>query len=77
MDSYEAFMDEYVAFMKKYKENPNDLSPLTDYANYMSKYAEFVRDFEKWEDEDLNNEELAYYIDVQSRVNKKLLEVAQ
>ena len=34
MDSYEEFMDEYVAFMKKYKDNPNDLGILTDYADY-------------------------------------------
>jgi len=77
MDSYEEFMDEYVAFMKKYKANPSDLSLLTDYANYMSKYADFVADFEKWEDEEMNAAETAYYIDVQARVSKKLLEVAQ
>ncbi len=76
MDSYEAFMDEYVAFMKKYKENPTDLSLLSDYADYMSKYAEFVEAFEKWENEDLNAAELAYYIEVQARVSKKLLEAA-
>ena len=77
MDSYEEFMDEYVAFMKKYKANPSDLSLLTDYANYMSKYADFVEDFEKWEDEEMNAAETAYYIDVQARVSKKLLEAAQ
>jgi hypothetical protein len=77
MDSYEKFMDEYVAFMKKYKANPSDLGLLADYADYMSKYADFVEDFEKWDDEDLNAAETAYYIDVQARVSKKLLEVAQ
>lgn len=76
MDSYEKFMDEYVAFMKKYKDNPSDLGLLADYADYMSKYADFVEDFEKWEDEEMNAAETAYYIEVQSRVSKKLLEVA-
>ena len=76
MDSYEKFMDEYVAFMKKYKDNPSDLGLLADYADYMSKYADFVEDFEKWEDEEMNAAETAYYIDVQARVSKKLLEVA-
>ena len=33
--------------------------------------------FEEWEDEDLNSDELAYYIDVQARVSKKLLEIGQ
>lgn len=76
MNSYEKFMDEYVAFMKKYKSNPSDMSLLTEYADYMSKYADFVEDFEKWEDEEMNAAETAYYIDVQERVSKKLLEVA-
>lgn len=77
MDSYEKFMDEYVAFMKKYSANPTDMGLLADYADYMSKYADFVEDFEKWEDEEMNAAETAYYIDVQARVSKKLLEVAQ
>ena len=77
MDSYEKFMGEYVEFMKKYKENPDDLSLLRDYADYMKDYTEFVEDFEKWEDEEMNAAETAYYIDVQARVNKKLLEIAE
>lgn len=77
MDSYEKFMGEYVAFMKKYTANPTDMSLLADYTNYMSKYTEMVKDFEKWENEDMNSAELAYYVDVQGRVAKKLLEVAQ
>lgn len=76
MDSYEAFMDEYVAFMKKYSDNPSDVGLLADYTKYMSKYADVVEKFDKWESEDLNDAELAYYIDVQARVSKKLLDVA-
>lgn len=75
MDSYEAFMDEYVAFMKKYSDNPSDVSLLADYTKYMSKYADMVEKFDKWESEDLNDAELAYYIGVQARVSKKLLEI--
>lgn len=77
MDSYEEFMDEYVAFIKKYKANPSDLGLLAEYATFMSKYTDMVSKFDKWESEDLNDAELAYYIDVQARVSKKLLEVAQ
>lgn len=76
MDSYESFMDEYVAFMKKYSDNPSDVGLLADYTKYMSKYADMVEKFDKWESEDLNDAELAYYIDVQARVSKKLLDVA-
>ncbi len=77
MDAYESFMNEYVAFMKKYQENPSDLSILAEYAVFMGKYAEYVEAFEKWEDEDLNAAELAYYIDVQARVSKLLLEFTE
>lgn len=76
MDSYEAFFDEYVAIMKKYKENPTDLSILSDYATYMGQYADMMQKFEKWQNEDLSTTETAYYIDVQARITKKLLEVA-
>ena len=76
MDSYEQFMDEYVAFMKKYSDNPSDLGLLVDYARFMGEYATFCEEFAAWEDEDLSDAELAYYLAVQTRVNKKLLEVA-
>lgn len=76
MDSYEAVMDEYVAFMKKYNANPNDPALLADYAKYMSKYADACDKFDKWESADMNDAETAYYIDVQARVSKKLLEAA-
>lgn len=76
MDSYEEFFDEYVAIMKKYQENPTDLSILADYVKYMGQYTDMMQKFEKWESEDLNAAELAYYIDVQARITKKLLEVA-
>lgn len=77
MDSYESFMDEYVAFMNKYSANPTDLNLLADYADFMSKYADFVEDFEKWDDANLNAAETEYYIEVQARVNQKLLEIVQ
>lgn len=78
MDSYENFMNEYVNFMKKYMADTSDMSLLMDYADYMSKYSDFVEDFEEWEDDDdMNAAETAYYIDVQARVSKKLLEIAE
>lgn len=77
MDSYEKFFDEYVAIMKKYANNPSDMSILSDYTKYMGKYAKMMADFEKWESEDMNAAETAYYLEVQGRITKKLLEVAQ
>lgn len=76
MDAYEEFMNDYVAFMKKYQANPTDLELLADYSEFLSDYADYCDEFAEWEDEDLNDAELKYYLEVQSRVNKKLLEVA-
>lgn len=76
MDSYEKFFDEYVAIMKKYKANPTDMSILADYANYMGQYADRMQQFEEWENEDLNMAEVAYYVEIQAKITKKLLEVA-
>lgn len=78
MDDYEEFMDEYVAFMKKYSEsNGTNASLLSDYTSYMTKYAEAMDSFDKWESENMNSKETAYYIEVQTRVSQKLLDVAQ
>lgn len=77
MDSYESFMDEYCAFMKKYQDSDGtDAGMLADYATYMAKYAKVCKDFAEWENEDMNDAETAYYIEVQTRVTQKLAEVS-
>ena len=77
MDSYEAFMDEYCDFMAAYSENPSDLTLIGKYATYLEKYTKLTEDFDKWNSEDMNAAELAYYTEVQTRVSKKLLEGLQ
>lgn len=76
MDAYESFYDEYCAFMKKYKENPSDFSLLTQYANIMEEAVKVDATFKKWNDENLNDAEVQYYLEVQSRVLKKIAEVS-
>ena len=63
-------------YMKKYSSNSSDYELIMEYANYMKKYNDMLNKFEKWEDEDLNDAETAYYIEVQTRVNKKLMEAS-
>jgi len=63
--------------MEKYAaSNGTNLGLLADYATYMSKYADAMEAFEKWDGEDLNAAETAYYIQVQNRNNERLYEVA-
>lgn len=78
MDSYESFMNEYCDFMKKYAESDGtEIGLLADYTKYMSKYADAMEAFEAWDSEEMNMAETAYYLEVQTRISKKLLEVAQ
>lgn len=75
MNTYEEFFDEYIEFMKKYEDSSDPSSMLKDYTNYMKKYTETMKKFEELED-DLSDEELAYYLEVQTRISQKLLEVS-
>lgn len=77
MDSYEAFMGEYCDFMAAYSANPSDLTLIGKYATYLEKYTKLAEDFDKWNSEDMNAAEVAYYAEVQARVSKKLLEGLQ
>lgn len=74
MDSYETFFEYYCEFMENY--DTSNLSMLTEYAKVMSQYADIAKKFEQWEDGDLNDTELAYYLQIQARVNEKLLSIA-
>ena len=75
MDSYEAFYDEYIAFMKKYRtaDAMEMLSMLSDYTDFMEKMDDWTDKLDKLEG-DMNDEELAYYLEVTGRVEKKMLE---
>ena len=69
-------MNEYVEFMKKYNANPTNTTLLKQYSSYLAKYSKFVEDFDKWDEDDMNDAEIKYYLEVQSRVSKKLSEVS-
>ena len=76
MDSYEKFFDDYVDFMKKYQKNPGDLSLLKDYAKFMSQYTDTMNKLNSIDQSELNDAELAYYMDTVNKINKKILEIA-
>ena len=42
LKEYEAWIDEYILFMNKYKENPADLSLLSDYADMATEITEWA-----------------------------------
>lgn len=75
LDSYEEFIDEYVAFMKKYNESDDTLSLMADYASMMQKAAKFDEMNAKYDANDMTDEEFAYYMEVMTRCNQKMMEV--
>lgn len=78
MDDYETFMDEYVDFMTTYQnaDRTDAASMLTEYTEYMQKYAKMLKSFEEWNSEEMSDEEVQYYLEVQTRVTQKLLQVS-
>lgn len=75
MDAYEAFYSEYCDFMMEYKKNPTDLTLITKYGELLTKAVEVDEAFAAWDEDDLNNEELKYYLEVNTRVMQKLVDV--
>ena len=76
MDSYEAFYDEYCDFMVKYKANPTDIKLIAEYGDMLLKLSQMQEAFDAWEDEDLNDAELKYYLEVTNRITQKLIDIA-
>lgn len=76
MDAYEEFFDEYIAFMKKYQENPADLSLLAEYTEFMSEYATMMEKMSALGDQEMTEAEAAYYLEVTNRISQKLAKIA-
>lgn len=77
MDSYEAFFDEYIAFMKRYKDNPSDLGLLGEYADYMTKYSDYMGKLSAVDTDALSAADLAYYTEVHARILKKMADMGE
>lgn len=76
MDDYEAWFDHYCEVMKKYNENPSDMELLSEMTDLISEEAEMLDQMENMDQSEMNKAELAYYLEVTARIEKKLLEVA-
>ena len=77
MDDYEAWFDHYCDVMKKYQENQSDLELLSEVSELMAEEAEVFDQMENMDESEMNNAELAYYLEVTARIEKNLLEVAE
>ncbi len=75
LDSYEAFMDEYCDFMTHL--DMSDATSLVRYFEFLGKYADFAEKADAISESDLNDAEMAYYLEVMGRVSAKLLRAGQ
>lgn len=75
MDSYEAFITEYVDFMNQYLASDDPLSLLDEYTAYMQQYTETMQKISEIDSDELSAADYAYYVGVQTRITAKLLEV--
>lgn len=76
MDNYEAWFDHYCDVMKRYKEDSTNLELLSEMTDLMSEEVTMLDEMENMDQDDMNTAELAYYLEVTARIEKKLLEVA-
>ena len=75
LDAYEAFMDEYVIFMNEYMnaDSSDMIGLFSRYSEFMTKYLDFEQKLEAFDTDSMNNAELAYYLEVTTRVEQKLI----
>lgn len=76
LDSYEAFMDQYIAFMQKYKNSDDTYAMLSDYLDMMQQYADFAEKVDQYDTDKMSAVDSAYYLEVTTRVAKKLYSAA-
>ena len=71
-------MDEYVDFMEKYlnADPTSTVSMMGDYYSILSRYTEFAEKIDAFDESELNQAEMAYYLEVTGRVSRKLLSAA-
>ena len=74
LSDYEAFMNKYVDFMKKYKKSSDTSSMLADYSKLMKEYADWTQKIGNMKS-NLSGDDLSYYLEFMGRVSKKLSEV--
>ena len=74
MEAYEAFFDEYIAFMKTYDSTNTSAAYLQKYMDFMTKYTDYMEKMDNVDESTLSPEEDKYYLEVTMRIEKKLLD---
>ena len=73
LESYEAFIDQYVEFMQAYMKNPTDFNLLMQYSSILSEYSRFTQAVDNYETNTMNEAESLYFAEVTLRCSQKML----
>ena len=78
MDEYEAFFNEYVDFMNTYNSSSDNVVLMAlDYADMTKRYSDYMSKLDAIDENLLSAADLAYFNEVQNRINQKLLSIGQ
>ena len=58
------------------KENPTDLELMSEVTDLLTEETEMLEQMDNMDQSEMNTAELAYYLEVTARIEKKLLEAA-
>lgn len=76
VDSYKDFYNDYIDFLKDYADNPTNSKLISKYSKLASKAAEMDSKLEKWDDSEMNDAEMKYYLKITGDISQKLLELS-
>lgn len=77
LKEYEAWVDNYIAVLNKYKESPTDLSILSDYSKMIADLADWTERIEDVQDSIMDAEDAVEYSKEILRIAGKLAEAGQ
>lgn len=75
MDAYEAFFDEYIALMESVQSDPT-LVTSTKYIEFLGKYMEYTQALDNINEAELTDADYLYYLEVNTRIQEKLLKAS-
>ncbi|NDO19792.1 hypothetical protein FMM68_09010 [Lachnospiraceae bacterium MD329] len=79
LKDYEGWVDSYITFMEKYKENPSDTALIAEYGKFMADTADWATKAQKYEDDlkEMSPDDVAEYTKTMARIIGKLSDIAK
>ncbi len=77
LEEYEKLVDDYIIMLKKYKDNPTDMSVLADYTKMVSDLASWTKRADDIQSSIQDTEDALEYSKEMLRIAQKLAEVGQ